>query len=356
MQQSHQQQRGNWSYMQASQELDRIIQNSDPSYSSSTPCNTHSYSPGTTFNTASVTPDVSCSICGHATAHFPIRSSSEVLGSSSSSSMRTPKAIPHSHSHSHTYTPHSSSSYTSGSGAGASGGRDSRAHTSSTLKQQSTSNVAHTTTSSNGYSHLTHSANASRQLRHRLAPHPVAYTSSPLLHTSGVGGASASASGMESVLKSSENLIHMEAQSAANSVVSAFRELQAKTKMMESERTSACVVRDELKQELIEIRPKHGLSRNSDAARYNKHLQSIKVSTEEHLVSVNYSRSVFQQQHDIEQTQSHQVETLTNTQTQLTTDIEQLNSKIVATEHRLRTLRESLISSRVQSDSLEKVR
>lgn len=339
MQQQHQnqQQRGNWSYMQASQELDRIIQHSDPSYnSSSTPCITHSYS---NSNTAA---DVSCSICGHATAHFPIRSSSEVLGTSSSS-MHTPGPA-HSHSHSHINTPLSSSSYQSG---GTSYSRDSRAFTSSMLKQ-STSNVAHTTT--NGSTNLTHSTNASRQLRHRLAPHPVAYPTSPLLHTSAVGS-----SGIGSALQTPENLIHIEAQSAANSVVSAFRELQAKTKMIESERTSACVVRDELKQELAEVRRKHGLSRNKDETRYNKHLQSIKVSTEEQVVSYNYTRSVYQQQQDIAQTQNHQVETLTQTQTQLAGDIEQLNSKIVAAEHRLRSLRENLITSRDQSNALEKV-
>jgi hypothetical protein len=157
------------------------------------------------------------------------------------------------------------------------------------------------------------------------------------------------------MLNTPDNLVHIEAQSAANNVVSAFRELQAKTKMVESERTSAVVVRDELRQELAEIRRKHGLCRNKDEVRSNNHLQSIKASTDEQLVGYNYTRSLFQEQEDIQQTQNHKVSELTNTQSQLTGEIEQLNSKILAAEHRLRGLREDLILSREQSNSMEKV-
>jgi hypothetical protein len=147
----------------------------------------------------------------------------------------------------------------------------------------------------------------------------------------------------------------MEAQSAANSVVSAFRELQAKTKMIESEVTSAVVVRDELRQEVAEMRRKYGLSRNQDEARSNKHLQSIKVSTEEQVASYNYTRSVHQQQTNIQQTQSHQAEELSSRQMELTGEIEKLNSRTLAAEQRLRGLRENLITSRDQSNSMEKV-
>ena len=290
--------------MQASQELDRIIKSSDPAYIASTPasnhCISHSYN-----NT--LPPDVSCSICGHSSAHFPIRSSSEVLGTSPSIS--TPQSASHAHNtssgsyntnrHSHSYASSASTQYTS---------------------------------------NLTHSANASRQLRHRLSPHHSSYTSAPMTPSA--------PHPMSGVMQTPDSLIHMEAQSAANSVVTAFRELQAKTKMVESERTSACVIRDELRQELTESRRKHGLSRNKDEARSNKHIQSIKNSTDEQLVSYNYTRSVYQQQQDIEQSQTHKVEILERAQAELTNDVERLNS---------RSLRENLVTSREQSNSLEKV-
>ena len=301
-----QHQRGNWSYMQASQELDRIIQSSDPSF---TPSTMHS-------NVNTITPDMSCSICGHVTAHFPIRSSSEVL---EHSARRTPQR----------------SSSKSLNLSSMSGGRIN-------LSSVHNSHNAHASRVTTPSSTLTHSTNASRQLRHRLTPHPVAFPTTPLSRAS-------------EVTKTPESIIHSEAQSAANSVVSAFRELQAKAKMLESERDSACSVREELRQELIEVRRKHGLSRNKDEVRHNKHLQSIKASTDEQLVGYNYTRNIYQEQKDIEQNQIEKLKSLTGTQTQLAEDIEKLNSKILEAESRLKRMREDLITSRDQSHSIEKV-
>lgn len=312
--------RSNWSYMQASEELDRIIRGSDPSYVASTPGLNTSYS-------NVVTPEVSCSICGHASAHFPIRSSSEVLNGSAIS---TPRATPHSH-----HTPTRSSNAFNGSHS------HSHTHTQGYSSTMSKTNI----------SNLTHSANASRQLRHRLSPHPVAYTTSPLLHTSGAHSHTHSISSTATP----QSIVHMEAQSAANNVVSAFRELQAKTKMIESEVTSAVVVRDELRQEVAELRRKHGLSRNKEEARSNKHLQSINSSTEEQLTGLNYTRNQYQHQTDLEQTLNHQVDELSNKQTRMAEDIEKVNAKILSGEQRLRSLRENLITSRDQSNSMEKV-
>mmetsp|Transcript_9088 Transcript_9088/g.17044 ORF Transcript_9088/g.17044 Transcript_9088/m.17044 type:complete len:548 (+) Transcript_9088:154-1797(+) len=307
-------QRSNWSYMQASEELDRIIKSSDPSYVASTPCTTHSFS-------NVITPEVSCSICGHASAHFPIRSSSEVL---KGSTMSTPLSKTQTHQ-----TPsrsklsfNDSRSYTHG-------------HTSSSTKLST--------------SQLTHSANASRQLRHRLTPHPVAYSTSPLHHSS------AQSHHTHSSTATPQSIIHMEAQSAANNVVAAFRELQAKTKMIEGEVSSAVVVRDELRQEVAEMRRKHGLARSKDEARCNRHMQSINASTDEQLSGLNYTRNVFQHQSDVEQTLTSQVKELADKQARLAEDIERTNAKIVAGEQRLRTLRENLITSRDQSNSMEKV-
>ena len=292
--------RSSWSYTQASEELDRIIKANDPAQTPSVPKMSTSVMPQT------------CSICGHSTAHFPIRSSSEVLEAAA-----TP--LPgHTH-HIHHHNPQTS-------------------HTTTSKYSSATSNV----------SQFARTSSASRNFQHRFSSSRNSHHD-PYFHSSHTPRSSTS-----HYTQTPDSIVAMEAQSAANSVVKAFRELQAKTKMIESERASACAVRDELRQELAEVRRKFNLSRNKEEARSNRHLQSIKASTDEHLISLNYTKSIYQQQKDIEQTQNHKVNELTETQVKLTEDIEKLNSKILASEHRLRKLRESLVSSKEQNNSLER--
>jgi peptidoglycan hydrolase CwlO-like protein len=73
------------------------------------------------------------------------------------------------------------------------------------------------------------------------------------------------------------------------------------------------------------------------------------------LTGLNYTRNQYQHQTDIEQTLNHQVDELSNKQTRMAEDIEKVNAKILSGEQRLRSLRENLITSRDQSNSMEKV-
>lgn len=80
---------------------------------------------------------------------------------------------------------------------------------------------------------------------------------------------------------SPDNLLLLEAKHSANSVVSAFRELQAKASMIESEKTSACRLRDELRQQLKESKQLQAASRSRNESRSADHYVTLKTMTEE---------------------------------------------------------------------------
>mmetsp|Transcript_20593 Transcript_20593/g.29538 ORF Transcript_20593/g.29538 Transcript_20593/m.29538 type:complete len:554 (+) Transcript_20593:84-1745(+) len=151
-----------------------------------------------------------------------------------------------------------------------------------------------------------------------------------------------------------DSVLILEAKHSANSVITAFRELQSKAKSVETERASAVRIRDELRQELVEARRSQALARNKQELRVNDHYLSIKASTEELMDSHAQLRKKLSKCNETHSSLEHQVKHLSAKKSILTNDNRRLEHDIDLARERVGTLKSELVASTTRGDSMEK--
>ena len=154
--------------------------------------------------------------------------------------------------------------------------------------------------------------------------------------------------------KTPDSALITEAKQSATSVVNAFRDLQAKAKIIENERNSAMRIRDELRQELNETRRIQALARNKQETRTHDHYLSIKTSTEELLNSHSQVQREYRRLSEAGATLKDKLSSEYAKQTVLEDDVRRCNSEVQSAEQRILDLKRALLASQGRVDSLEK--